>query len=192
MKLYNKIKRLKRGITVQISLTFRCNYRCSYCSQKFNGGNIEKKETNFLGWVRWFKRFPYKIREVYVSGGEPTMHPDFVRITTWLLNQGYCVKVFSNLSNPWGLLQLPTSKRLIIKATYHHHIPESVFKYYYDAISHKHRVEVDEIGNEKILPFTKLHPMQTRTSNDYYDVTMLRISPDLTINLNCYELCTYK
>lgn len=192
VKLYNKIKKLKQGITIQISLTFRCNYNCGYCSQKFNGMEILRKETNFIGWVRFFKRFPEKIREVYVSGGEPTLHPDFVRIVKFLLSEGYMVKVFSNLTNVQALLDIPACKRFMIKATYHHHVPESVFMYQHEAVSKKHRVDVDEIGTDKRLSFSKLHPMQTRNNNDYFDVTMFRISPDLNININCYELCTFK
>jgi len=192
LKKISKI--IKPGVLIQISLTFRCMLNCTYCCQAFLLGNRPKvKETNFLGWVRWFKRFPYKIKEIYVSGGEPTLHPDFVKIVSYLLSQGYFVKVFTNLMLPDKLIEIPKCYRFSIKTTYHHSQLLSKFNKNYQKVNKKHSIYVDEIESPQCLSYSILQNLLTGEGNradgeDFYDIACLRISPDLHININCYEL----
>jgi len=192
MKLYWKLKKLKKGVVIQISLTMRCNYNCPYCLQKYVEGKMPVfKEVGFLSWVRFFKRFPCKIKEVYVSGGEPTMHNDFVRIVKWLLSQGYFVNIFTNLSKPDVLLQVPRCHRVKIQSTYHHAVKRELFERNYNLLKNKYQVNVDEI-DYKILPYSVVKRMEPIQNNDNYDIKCLRISPNLRININCYELISQK
>jgi MoaA/NifB/PqqE/SkfB family radical SAM enzyme len=188
-------KKLTKGVLLQISLTYRCSGACDICCQKFLLGRHPKvKETNFLGWVRFFKRFPYKIKEVYVSGGEPVLHPDFVRIVNYLLCCGYYVRIFTNLKDIRKFYAINQSYKLSIKATYHHNELSSFeFDENYQRLKNIHSVEVDEIEYPQMLPYSKMQSMlhndhSRATGENFYEATCLRISPDLHINLNCYEL----
>lgn len=187
-------KSLKQGVLLQISLTMRCTLDCDYCCQKvLLGHRPVVKETNFTGWVKWFKRFPYPIKEVYVSGGEPTIHPDFVKIVNFLLSEGYFVKVFTNLMTPGKLFSIIPYYRFSIKATYHHSQSRLQFDHNYKKVSKIHSVYVDEIESPKELSYSKCQPMLSgkhscEMGKDFYDIACLRISPDLHINMNCYEL----
>jgi organic radical activating enzyme len=183
-------------VLLQISLTFKCNLNCSYCAQTFHLGHRPKvKETGFIGWVKFFKRFPYKIKEVYVSGGEPTLHRDFARIVRYLLSQGYYVKVFSNLMNIDEFYNIPKCYRFRIQATYHHKDCVYTFDRNYRLLTRNlgHIVYVNEIESPQIFKYSKLQRLLDN-SNTYengrndYDQSCLRISPDLRINLNCHDL----
>lgn len=190
-KGYWKMLFFKRGILLQISLTMKCNYDCDYCSQKFvEKGRVQHKEVGFISWVRFFKRFPYKIKEVYVSGGEPTLHKDFVRIVKYLLGCGYHVKVFTNLKNYKKILELPQTRRLCITTTYHHHVKKETFLIAYNALKN-YQIKVDEIGT-KILKFSNLKTEGTKEKNDSYMIVCLRISPNLRINISCFDLLRQK
>jgi len=179
---------------VQISLTFRCSGTCKMCCQKFLlGYRPIVEETNFTGWVKFFKRFPYKIKEVYVSGGEPVLHKDFVRIVNYLLGCGYYVRIYTNLKNIDKFREIKQCYRLSIKATYHHNESLEIFDMNYKALKMIHSVEVDEFETPKLLSYSKLQNMLNNdhsraTGENFYEATCLRISPDLHINLNCYEL----
>ena len=65
-------------------------------------------------------RFPYKIREIKLTGGAPELHPDFLEFTNWLLHEGYYILVFTNLMRPDILLKLKRTPRLMFIASYHH------------------------------------------------------------------------
>jgi MoaA/NifB/PqqE/SkfB family radical SAM enzyme len=187
-------KKIKSGVLIQISLTMRCTLDCSYCCQKILLGHRPMvHETSFTGWVRWFERFPYPIKEVYVSGGEPTLHPDFVRIVNYLIGKGYFVKVFTNLMTPGKLFSVIQSYRFSIKATYHHSQSKEQFDHNYQKVREYHSVYIDEIEDPKRLTYSTCQPMLSgkhspEMGKDFYDIACLRISPDLHINLNCYEL----
>lgn len=61
-------------------LTFACNYKCDYCINKYNG-LYRYKNMSGEEWVEAFNRIP--TREdlpITLSGGEPTLHPDFYKI----------------------------------------------------------------------------------------------------------------
>lgn len=189
-KLLQLTKKYLSGDLIQISLTFKCSLDCPYCCQKFNSGHRPNvKETNFTGWVRFFLRWPYKIREVYVSGGEPTMHKDFNRIVTFLLDKGYFVTVFSNLTNYEKIVKLPRCSRLCIASTFHHSFSPYKFDNAYKAIKSKHNIYVKE-NESQVLDYSKRYPLLNKENagSDVYEIRCLRISPDLRINLNCYDL----
>lgn len=172
----------------------RCNLNCGYCTQKsITGHRPIAKEVSYLGWVRWFLRFPYKIKEVYVSGGEPTLHKDFAKIVNFLLDKGYYVYIFTNLADSGPLLDVKESNRLRIKATYHHGLPLRIFEYCYNLIKNIHTIRVDEIEYPQVLYYSSPKDMiycghNRQTGEVLYSKDFLRISPDLTINLNCFNL----
>lgn len=74
---YNKMIRLT------IQLTHDCNYNCYYCYDKGNR-LMRKKETLKLQFIQMFllnfKETINESFEISLLGGEPTLHPDFIKI----------------------------------------------------------------------------------------------------------------
>lgn len=193
MKWYGKTLKLKRGVTLQISLLYACNLFCEYCSLEMpTGKRPEAKQSTLQEWITYIKNFPTKIKEVYVSGGEPTLVKWLPELLQWLLDEGYHVTVFTNLYNP-ALLMIKPSYRYQIIASYHKPPAETEKPELYDSeirfneayykLKDKYRIEVDEIGT-KVLPYSKVKPFNTM---DVLKDHEFRISPDLQVFISCYD-----
>jgi hypothetical protein len=81
-------------VTWNINTT--CNYRCSYCTQRF----LEDRSR----WLRdtpaflaGFARLPGHW-EVKISGGEPFQHPSLIAIVSGLKRLGYAISIVTNFS----------------------------------------------------------------------------------------------
>jgi len=60
-------------------LTFRCNFNCGYCINKYNG--LEKRaEMPGKDWVNLIESIDFGGLTLTLGGGEPTLHPDFYEI----------------------------------------------------------------------------------------------------------------
>ena len=81
---------------VSWNMNTTCNYRCSYCTQRF----VDDRTT----WARDLPRFVEAFTslpgdwEVKLSGGEPFRHPDFLSAVRGLVDGGVRVSVVTNLS----------------------------------------------------------------------------------------------
>jgi MoaA/NifB/PqqE/SkfB family radical SAM enzyme len=73
-----------------------CNYRCSYCTQRFldDRGRWLRDTPAFLAG---FARLPGRW-EVKISGGEPFRHPSLVEIAAGLADLGLAISVVTNFS----------------------------------------------------------------------------------------------
>ncbi len=73
-----------------------CNYRCSYCTQRFmdDRGRWSRDTPRF---VASFARLPGRW-EVKLSGGEPFVHPTLDEITRGLAGIGHRISIVTNFS----------------------------------------------------------------------------------------------
>lgn len=78
------------------NLATTCNYRCSYCTQRFldDRGKLAR---DLPRWMAAFAALPGDW-EVKLSGGEPFVHPQFDAVVDGLAAQGRRVSVVTNLS----------------------------------------------------------------------------------------------
>jgi len=80
-KRYGLQRRLRRGDSLLLFLTFRCTLHCDYCALKYIDGKYPKSsEITLSDWKRIVKSFPRKIREVKITGGEPMIMPYFTEL----------------------------------------------------------------------------------------------------------------
>lgn len=81
---------------VSWNINTTCNYRCSYCTQRFkeDRGRWASDTPRFLAA---FARLPGRW-EVKISGGEPFQHPTFDEIVTGLAALGHRISVVTNFS----------------------------------------------------------------------------------------------
>ncbi len=188
--VYGLAKRMKRGIRLKIFPTFKCNLDCAYCGNDLGVGldPIDRKTLDVDDWVDLIQSFPVRVREVVISGGEPTIYPGMVTFINKLLELGYFVTVFTNLTNKY-LINTNKSFRLRIYATFHgRHYDKNRFLSNYYAVTKKHRVDVNEIAEQR-LSFSKVDPWgcdleQAKTINKNY----FWISPDGMIHTSCYAV----
>lgn len=64
-------------------VTYKCNYRCSYCSFNEPGGWLESEPTVYPGLGTWIEAWRsiyerYGSCEIHCAGGEPFVYPDFM------------------------------------------------------------------------------------------------------------------
>lgn len=90
---------------IYLELTPACNSRCPGCLNEafvadFNTRRLKAglKNTNLAGanWLLLAEKLPASLQTVILSGGEPTLHPDFLSIARALSERGFTVVVFSN------------------------------------------------------------------------------------------------
>jgi hypothetical protein len=87
---------------VSWNINTACNYRCSYCTQRFkeDRGRWSRDTPRFLAA---FGRLPGRW-EVKLSGGEPFVHPTLDEIVAGLAGLGHRVSVVTNFAAPLARL----------------------------------------------------------------------------------------
>lgn len=96
---------IRRPLKVSIDVCSTCNLSCSYCYQRATGNThanlslaiLERlaSELVVLGTV-----------EVVISGGEPTLHPDFKDIISMFKKRGFILYILSNGTRPDALMNV--------------------------------------------------------------------------------------
>lgn len=81
---------------VSWNMNTTCNYRCSYCTQRFKD-NRKQWARDLPRFVEAFTRLPGDW-EIKLSGGEPFRHPDISETVAALAEGGMRVSVVTNLS----------------------------------------------------------------------------------------------
>jgi len=120
---------------MDVSLTRACNYDCSYCNQRqdldkpmFDLSESKRKIVSNrrrpgAEWIAGLNAFPYKADydKLIFSGGEPSLHSDFVDIVTQV--KGWrCKTIVTNLSFDVDKLIEGCRKantRLIVQPSFH-------------------------------------------------------------------------
>ena len=88
---------------VSWNMNTTCNYRCSYCTQRF----VERRDQwarDTESFVDAFGRLP-GTWEIKLSGGEPFGHPTFFEIVSALSKREHLVSVVTNFSAPRASLE---------------------------------------------------------------------------------------
>lgn len=144
------LKRLHGGVRVKIALTYYCTLSCNYCLNRVLDGERPSCDwIRFTSWKKILTGHRQKIREVVLSGGEPMLHPDFVKLVDWLVSRGIYVTVFTNLTLLSGLKAKP-SHRIRLDATYHRSFPRDKFLANLARYRERFRVDVEEIETRMI------------------------------------------
>ncbi|MFT5584237.1 MAG: organic radical activating enzyme, partial [Cognaticolwellia sp.] len=88
---------------VSWNMNTTCNFRCSYCTQRFVDDRRQWAK-DLPGFIQGFVALPGDW-EVKLSGGEPFRHPGFVDAVQQLADGGLRVSVVSNFSADRAQLQ---------------------------------------------------------------------------------------
>lgn len=165
---YGLMKRLKRGKRIYVSLTFRCQLDCVYCSCKSATGKMPVyEEIGGQTLIDIITNLPFRVREIVLSGGEPMVHRDFVFIYYELLKMGYFVTIFTNLVNGRAVF-LNCNRKARITTSYHLSSKRGEFLYRLaECIESGLNVKVDEFPGhqsgkgDRIKPFLNINECMT-------------------------------
>lgn len=83
--------------TIRLELTNDCNLHCNYCLKNKQPTSEYLHLKTILRIAKQAK--PYKIREVILTGGEPTLHPQFDKVLDILSRFGYSWRLSTNGKN---------------------------------------------------------------------------------------------
>jgi len=78
-----------------LELTPACNNRCPGCSNVYRAAR-RPAATDAATWERWLAEFGPEAVQMRLTGGEPTLHPEFLRILTAATSYDAWVSVFTN------------------------------------------------------------------------------------------------
>jgi len=186
---YGLMKRLKRGVRVKIFPSFNCTLGCDYCGNKLEN-TLKPKDTennyNLADWINLIDNFPIPVREVVISGGEPTEWPSLANLSNWILDSGRFLEIYTNLINT-NLLLVDKSRKFRILATKHKKHSVREFDKNYTLVHEKHEnIDVKEIDANTLwysrkVPFTCTVELAHLIQKKYF-----WISPDGAIFPNCY------
>lgn len=100
--------------------TFRCNYRCSYCTvvTKFAYTTVVGKSGEHSGadWLEAFGRLPPF--GLYIQGGEPFVYADLPTVVNQLPQKHRLLGIVTNLSQPASVYR-KIKKRIHLNASFH-------------------------------------------------------------------------
>ena len=117
--LNNKRGLFKKGITIDIIPTTRCNYKCSYCPMFLHGEVKRYDECSFEEWKTFINRIQHWVSVYYISGGEPALYKDIIPLTNWLIEKGHHVIIMTNLSHIHKFEGIKPHWRLMFQPTFH-------------------------------------------------------------------------
>ena len=188
MKLYGKSLLFKRGLTLNIYLTLRCNLMCDFCCVKAN--RVKCDESTLEQWQEFFRRFPEPVRELSVSGGETTLVDYYPELCNWLLDEGYHVSLATNLhkvklNRDWPLLRIQRHYRFQVSATCHTE-PEPFTAAVKSLRALDYRVNVREVGT-RMIPGSAYLKEQSQDEL-YFEKAGLNIAPDRSIHINAWHM----
>ena len=108
---------------------YACNEKCRCCPLSFKKERVQVVPTDEL-FKEAFEMLKYGVTDVTLSGGEPTIHPEFIKIVSFFLEKNINVHIlsngerFSDKSFADELIKLAKSGELTVTTTFHSHIPE--------------------------------------------------------------------
>ena len=121
---YGILRLFKRGHSIVIKPTLKCNLSCEYCGAEMAGGACWIEPGKELHWLEWvdiisdYEKKHGKVKQVGISGGEPFLYNHLSALMFHLSNEKRkLVYILSNMTAP--SMWVPYSNRVKILATYH-------------------------------------------------------------------------
>jgi len=185
MNLIRRYKKLKKGMVVVIIPSYVCNFSCSYCIRDV----MEMDRKPDLGLEKWkefladldenLRQGGTKIKEIILSGGEPTLLPYFVELSEWILKRWF-LTVYTNLSNLQTLKI--KNRKLFVVASYHSsQMSGDVFL---KRAKRLPNVKIKEIGGN-----TLDIPVQELRTKKYKMKYFGQLTVDADFKMSIYNLC---
>ncbi len=93
--VYQYIRKIFKKTPMYAYLTFGCNLDCDYCTTKHNPPENKSKSYPIEKGEKWIEAINRIGKDVIFTGGEPTLHPDFIKIIK-NINEKILISVYTN------------------------------------------------------------------------------------------------
>jgi len=171
MNLYGKTLFFRRGTLLKVLITYRCNLNCHYCNLKLETGKFpQAKESTAEQWLDIIDRFPVKIKEISIEGGEPTLYPGLAGLVNILIDKGFHIRLYTNLIDISELKKINKSYKFRVIATWHRFFNKDEFLANYQEIKKLHSIIVYELIYTE-FPFSRKRKYQYKAEqlvNKYF------------------------
>lgn len=87
-----------------IVVTHECSRKCPFCIDKYRGQNEYISMENVEKGLDYAEKL--KVKDIFLTGGEPTKHPDIVEIARRAKKRGFKVVMTTNYDNPLVMKEL--------------------------------------------------------------------------------------
>ena len=88
--------RLAQPLTVQLELTYTCNWRCVFC---YNPRHYDRTRLRGDEWIAVLDELrALGTFSIALTGGEPLAHPEFFRIAEAARERSFALRIFTNAS----------------------------------------------------------------------------------------------
>ena len=109
--LYNKLNFIPQyPVFVSMNLTNCCDLRCKHCSKSLERNasfiDLDLLKKSFYYFENW------RIKQVILTGGEPTLHPNFIDIVKLLKKRNISVGILTNGQNSF-LTKIDELKKIL-------------------------------------------------------------------------------
>lgn len=101
-----KINKIESPLSVQFELTYNCNNRCGFCynvNKSPDSSDVKDEYNKILSFENITgiidKFCQAKIFKLVLTGGEPTLHPDFFKILNYINGSGLQPSFITNANN---------------------------------------------------------------------------------------------
>lgn len=102
---------------------WKCNFKCPYCTgwKETNALEFQPLNTLITVWDNVFHKIPYTEIDLHLTGGEPTIYPNFFELLKYFITKVSKIHVCTNLSfNAHDFLNLKIPPdRISLHATFH-------------------------------------------------------------------------
>lgn len=80
-----------------LEITYRCTEKCRHCYLDDEGNHCKVDELTFDEYKKVVDElYDMGCMNILVTGGEPTLHPDFLKICRYIVDKGILLDVFTN------------------------------------------------------------------------------------------------
>jgi len=87
---------LAQPLTVQLELTYTCNWRCVFC---YNPRHFDRTRLSGAEWIAVLDELrALGTLTIALTGGEPLAHPDFLAIARAARDRAFALRIFTNAS----------------------------------------------------------------------------------------------
>ena len=184
-----------RQRSLGLELTNRCNFRCTHCYQECGDSNFDQYLLDKVVTLAQTNN----MLQIYLTGGEPLLHKNFVNIYIKLKKLGFFISIFSNgsiisddikeifLINPPNMVEISIygfSEESYVKSTYT--IMKSTVGDLGKFINFVHDYKIDTVYNAQIMP--KISGVESPLSQRLNPGILLKICRKYGLNLFNAEL----
>lgn len=82
-----------------LNITNACNLNCVHCSRKnsLSNDSVKNKPNMMTEWKKIVDKLAEsQIVEIFLTGGEPLLHPDFFKIVEYIKSKKVCIGILTN------------------------------------------------------------------------------------------------